>query len=106
MDSTCMHTAYQHVVDFLGDILAFMIRREREVWSLHETGTDILAIATRTIQGTAAHQSSLVPGRGWRPRTGNDGRFRGPGQGIGVDKDPRGSSPRRMPGASAERRVW
>jgi hypothetical protein len=40
-----MHTAYQRVVEVPGDTLAFMTRRERGVWSLHETNTDILAIA-------------------------------------------------------------
>ena len=40
-----MHTAYQPVVEVLGDTLALMTRRERGVWSLHDTNTDILAIA-------------------------------------------------------------
>jgi len=40
-----MHTAYQPVVEVLGDTLALMTRREHGVWSLHDTNTDILAIA-------------------------------------------------------------
>jgi hypothetical protein len=40
-----MHAAYQPVVEVLGDALALMTRRERGVWSLHDTNTDILAIA-------------------------------------------------------------
>ena len=58
-----MHTAYQPVVEVLGDTLALMTRRERGVWSLHDTNTDILAIARRKIQGTATYQSFIVPGR-------------------------------------------
>jgi hypothetical protein len=42
-----MHTAYQPVVEVLGDTLALMTRRGRGVWSLHDTITDILAIAKR-----------------------------------------------------------
>jgi hypothetical protein len=40
-----MHTAYQPVVEVLGDTLALMKRRERALWSSHDTTTDILAIA-------------------------------------------------------------
>jgi hypothetical protein len=40
-----MHTAYQPVAKVLCETLALMTRREREVWSLHDTNTGILAIA-------------------------------------------------------------
>ena len=40
-----MQTAYQPVVEVLGDTLALMTRRGRGVWSLHDTNTDILAVA-------------------------------------------------------------
>jgi hypothetical protein len=40
-----MHTAYQPVVEVLGDTLALMTRRGRGAWSLHDTNADILAIA-------------------------------------------------------------
>ncbi len=39
-----MHSAYQPVVEVLGDTLALMTRRERGVWSLHDANTDILAV--------------------------------------------------------------
>ncbi len=40
-----MNAAYQPVVEVLGDTLALMTRRERGVWSLHDTYMNILAIA-------------------------------------------------------------
>jgi len=40
-----MHPADQPVVEVLGDTLALMTRRERGVWSLHDTNAGILAIA-------------------------------------------------------------
>jgi hypothetical protein len=39
-----MRNAYQPVVAVLGDTLATMTRRERGVWSLHDTINDILAL--------------------------------------------------------------
>ncbi len=39
-----MHIAYQPVVEVLGDTLALMTRRERGVWSLHDTDEYILAL--------------------------------------------------------------
>ena len=42
-----MHTAYQPVVEGVGDTLAWMTRRERGIWSLTKRIRDILAIAKR-----------------------------------------------------------
>ena len=39
-----MRIAYQPVVAVLGDTLAVLTRRERGVWSLHDTNEDILAL--------------------------------------------------------------
>jgi hypothetical protein len=40
-----MNTAYRPVVEVLGDTRVLMARRDRGVWSLHDTNTNILAIA-------------------------------------------------------------
>jgi hypothetical protein len=42
-----MHTAYQPVLEVLGDSLALPTRRECGVWALHDANIDILATAKR-----------------------------------------------------------
>jgi hypothetical protein len=54
-----MHTAYQPVVEVLGDTLALMTRRERGVWSLHDANADILGIAKRRFKAPPHINHSL-----------------------------------------------
>jgi hypothetical protein len=66
-----MHTAYQPLVEVLGDTLALMTRRERGVWSLHDTTTDILAVATGRFKAPPHINHSLSQvGLGVRSLTG------------------------------------
>jgi hypothetical protein len=59
-----MHVAYQPVVEVLGITLALMTRRERGVWSLHDTNTDILAIANGSFKAPPdIHHSMSQVGR-------------------------------------------